>query len=123
MDGTETPPVRLFFGLKGHGHEEDGPPNDGSVRAVLRTALEDSSAALCLYVIVVAGRSVRSPEARTILGSADLWIWFGMLVVCNIFLQIFYPTLRQHLVQATIFAVLLVLMSPIKRRDLVGANA
>ena len=35
-------------------------------------------------------------------------------MLCNVFLQAFYPALKQQLIQASVFSVVLVLMSPIK---------
>jgi hypothetical protein len=127
--GTETAPwtgtatgggsVRAFFGLQGSGLAKDEAESDGSLDAIFRIALEDSLAVTCLYAIVVCGRGLTTPGAMSVFSDRSFWLWLAILIVCNMFLQVFYPPLRQQLVQATVFSVVLVLMSPIKTPALV----
>lgn len=121
------PTVRSFFGLAGSGMQGHSPPgapaypeNDGSLQGLMKTAVEDALAVSCLYAIVVFGRGLTTPGATSVFRHSDFWVWVALLVVCNAFLQVFYPALKQQLVQASVFSVMLVLMSPIKTRELVS---
>ena len=116
--------VRSFFGLAGTGMvKADDACNDGSLGALFKTALEDSIAATCLYAIVVCGRGLTTPGAMSVFKQTDFWVWLALLVLCNVFLQVFYPALKQQLVQASVFSVVLVLMSPIKTPVLLEPGA
>jgi hypothetical protein len=106
--------VRAYFGLTGSGLPKDDVQSDGSLEDILRIALEDSLAVTCLYAIVVCGRGLTTPDAMSVFSDKSFWLWLALLIICNVFLQVFYPPLRQQLVQASVFSVVLVLMSPIK---------
>jgi hypothetical protein len=117
--------VRHFFGLQGDGLQQgEGASgkagNDGTLEGLFKTALEDSIAVTCLYVIVVCGRGITVPGATSVFLQTDFWIWLALLVACNVFLQVFYPSLKAQLVNASVLTVVLVLMSPIKTSRLVG---
>jgi hypothetical protein len=106
--------VRSYFGLYGSGLAKDDAESDGSLDGIFRIALEDSLAVTCLYAIVVCGRGLTTPGAMSVFSDRSFWLWLALLIICNMFLQVFYPPLRQQLVQASVFSVVLVLMSPIK---------
>ena len=117
--GTGGGSVRAFFGLQGSGLAKDEAERDGSLDTIFRVALEDSLAVTCLYAIIVCGRGLTTPGAMSVFSDRSFWLWLAILIVCNMFLQVFYPPLRQQLVQASVFSVVLVLMSPIKTPALV----
>jgi hypothetical protein len=108
------PPSGGMPGMPGMGGST-GPAHKCTPQGALLESLQEALIVLILYLIVAVGKWVHDREALETLRRGDFWVWVVLLVTVGTFLKYFSPKIRDSVLNAAVFNVILLMMQPIKR--------
>jgi len=77
-------------------------------------ALTETLVILLLFVTVVCGRSITSPQYLQVFRKLDIWIWVILFLGINTVLKQYYPRFDDQLLNASVFSIVYTLMVPLK---------
>mgnify|MGYP006897108658 CR=1 FL=1 len=79
-----------------------------------RQALTETLVIFLLFVTVVCGRSITSPDYLKVFRKLDLWVWVLLFLGINTVLKQYYPRFDDQLLNASVFSIVYTLMVPLK---------
>ena len=94
------------------------PPKQCTTYEAFEESTREALIVLALYAIVVLGRWVHDPEALETVLKPDFWVWAVLLIPIGAFLKVVAPKVRDSLLNASIFNIILLLLMPLKHKSM-----
>lgn len=107
-----SPAVKTFIASDMMGVDND--LSSAAFAKNFRQALTETFVILLLFVTVVCGRSITSPQYLQVFRKLDLWVWVFLFLGINTVLKQFYPRFDDQLLNASVFSIVYTLMVPLK---------